>query len=230
MTTPVESMLRDGLRELADVPGPRSLVEEALVRAARMRRRRIVLGSAGVVVVAATIAVTIAGHGFGKVPIGVGSNDSTCKTVTDESDPPHGVPRAEWPGFVSVTVAAMPPRDDYTLQSGYGVCPAGGRGTAYAVINLGPNREHGHVTINLDHVTVGSCARLPDNSGTVLFCTEGTATTPLVFGVDEGGGTTVVKAVYPDGRAVSMESNQTTLTTEDLTRVATNQELVHLLR
>ncbi|HEX6870475.1 MAG TPA: hypothetical protein VF163_05200, partial [Micromonosporaceae bacterium] len=129
MTTPVENMLRERLPALADVPGPASVADAALARAARMRRRRIVLASAGAAVLAGAVAIPLVGYGTGAAPpggppLGVGTaGGSSCKTVTDETDPAQGVPRDAWPDFVAVTVAKLPPRDDYTLQSGYGVCP-----------------------------------------------------------------------------------------------------------
>ncbi len=82
--------------------------------------------------------------GAGTVPgrsVGVGGGG--CKTATDESVGQAGVPRADWPEFVTLVVNRLPPRSDYTLQSAYGMCtfpaqgPSGARPSAYAVINLG---------------------------------------------------------------------------------------------
>jgi hypothetical protein len=196
MTTKVESVLREGLKELAVVPQPVSLADRALNRAASIRRRRVTLGVIGVVALAALVAIPLLISGTGTTPVG-GGGGGGCKTVTDESDPPHGVPVAEWPDFVTLTVRAMPPRTDYTLQSGYGVCPradaTGEAELAYAVINLGPSRENGHVTISLRHETLAACADVPKDVS-VSFCDEPTATSPLVFGMDPSD-TAALKAV-----------------------------------
>jgi hypothetical protein len=84
----------------------------------------------------------------------------------------------------------------------------------HAVINLGLSREHGHLTVNLYiHGTdvPADCAalanrRLPEwINERVLFCTDRTATTPMVTGlsIDEQA---TVSASYADGRLITMES------------------------
>jgi hypothetical protein len=251
MTTSMETALRERLRTMADVAGPPSLADRSLVRAARMRRRRNALVGVGAVALATAVAVPVFGDSMGTAP-GVGttlgtdttpsstSGNGGCRTVTDESDPVRGVPKTEWPDFVSITVAHLPARDDYTLQSGYGVCPAPGPGSgatgeirddkAYAVINLGPNREDGHVTVTLGHRSVVTCAALSgDEQVPPIFCDESTPTTPLVYGLDSGGNSIQVTAIYADTRTVRMESNQSPIDANALKAVVTAPPLADLI-
>ena len=109
------------------------------------------------------------------------------------------VAEENWPEFVKTVIAKLPPRADYVMQSGHALCAneAEGIWRAYAVINLGPLREHGHLTVNIDEVTppnvLVSCAAVlqhiaeeksahPDApKRELLFCNEAAGTTPLVY-------------------------------------------------
>lgn len=182
---------------------------------------------------------------------------------------------ANWPEFVRIVIGKLPPRTDYVMQSGYGVCQPGNppqptksegpnanalaavgapeQGefpvpNASAVINLGLNREHGHLTVTLyrhaySRLASASCATVRTAvetstpsalSATVLSCADATADAPLVFGIrttDE----IIVTAVYADGRAVTMESIAPTgsktpeIGRESLVPVVTDRALVDLL-
>jgi hypothetical protein len=138
------------------------------------------------------------------------------------------------------------------MQSGYGVCDAESPDApnAYAVINLGHGREQGHLTVYLAANGmpggVDTCAALrayvdatmkasPDSApGEVLFCSEGTAATPMLSGVRYYGVLTVT-ARYADRRAVWMESHPAqpgqapTVDADALRTVVSDRALVDLL-
>jgi hypothetical protein len=236
MPTRLESELSQRLRELANQPGPPSLADRALVGARRTRRLRVVLAAAGALALAGAIAGTVLANFGPPQGISVGAPNGGCKTATDESVPQTGVPPADWPEFVTIVVDKLPPRSDYTLQSAYGVCtlpdaPNGPRPSAYAVINLGPSRASGHLTVDLFYGaanTPTSCASLPTPTEQVLFCDDATATEPMVFGVDQGD-LKIVTAVYPDARTISIGSNGTPLDAEALRTVVADPDLAGLL-
>jgi hypothetical protein len=244
MTTPVEAELRRRLRELATEPGPPSLADQALAGATRVRRWRAVLAGCGVLLLAviAVPIVTDGRVGYSLIPFGAHDPGSTaCESATDESDPVTGVPTDGYPRFVRMVLAKMPPRDDYTLQSAYGVCPnpdappgtPGARPNGYAVVNLGPNREHGHLTINLRYLTAPSeavptaCATLPTPAANVLFCDD--STVPLVFAVTPHQRYVIVNAIYPDGRTVYIEAIDADITANQLIPVVTDHAIADLL-
>jgi hypothetical protein len=126
------------------------------------------------------------------------------------------------------------------MQSGMSWCAfKDSRANAYSVINLGHKREQGHLTVNMFIKATGipaDCAgfkklRLGDNYGLhkVLFCTDKTATAPLVFGLQIFD-TVTVGAAYADGRAIVMESVPTgkvpsAITAEDLRTTVQNSKL-----
>jgi hypothetical protein len=242
VTTSLESRLRADLRELADVPGPPSLVDRALADARRSRRRQRVAAGAGILTITALIAVPFVFrgqlHGL-SLPFGGSGGSATCQTATDEAVPPDGVPAADQPRFVRVVFTKLPQRDDYFLQSGYGMCvgteePAGLPGerlNAYAVINLGPNREHGHLTVTVQHEPgFGTCADVPTPEAQLLFCEDAAATTPLVLGVQIGRPNEfIVTAVYSDDRVVSIGAYGTPFDVPTLRSVVTDPDLVALL-
>ena len=58
---------------------------------------------------------------------------------------------------------------------------------AYAVINLGPNREHGHLTVDVEHETVPeTCASMPtpEPPARLLFCEDAAGPAPLVIATE----------------------------------------------
>jgi hypothetical protein len=267
VTTPTDEQLSRALRQLADVPGPPSLADAALAEARRRRRRRSAVGAGagllGLAAIAAPFALRPADDGTtftvgaappaptvvatGEMP-GYGPDD--CTTAPSVAETVKEVAKADWPRFVEVAVGALPARDDYVLQSAYDFChPAGSNSVnAYAVVNLGSNREQGHLTLNLYRTPpvayqfARTCAEartyldqqrpiagLP--AGELLSCTEGTATTPFVYAIRQGQIT--VTAVQPDGRTIWMESIPTTgepaITAEQLTAAVTDPELVALI-
>ncbi len=231
--TDVDSELRRGLRELADRPTPVITADQALARAGRLRLRRAV-AAGGALVLVVTAALTIAlpeavrgpGSLFGAEPA------TSCGTTTDGADPARGVPSNDWPEFVAVAMFLLPSRDDYTLQSSTGEC-AGGSGlvNGYAVINLGPNREHGHLTLNLtvDPAFVPTCATVPTTSGQLLFCEESTADMPMLVGVAGSQEYLTVTAAYPDGRMVWIEAIGTPLDAAALRLAVSDPALAGLL-
>jgi hypothetical protein len=243
MTTSWETRLRHDLHELADAPGPASQADRALAGARQVRRRRVVLAGACATTLAALLAIPVVIVGpartWSLLPFGRAAG-TPCESATDEAQPPDGVPSAEQPRFVRVVLTKLPPREDYVLQSAYGICalpdaPAGSIGelpNGYAVINLGPNREHGHLTVSIYHepapVTCDTLTTPPDQ---LLFCQDATATTPLVLAARTGGGPSdfVVTAIYPDSRAVSIGSNTTPLDVATVRSVVTDPALVELL-
>jgi hypothetical protein len=241
VTTSLESRLRADLQELADVPGPPSLVDRALADAGRARRTRRVVVGAGALALTAVIALPIATRTLpGRaLPFGGEGSPGTCQTATDEAVPPDGVSAADQPRFVRFVFTKLPPRDDYFLQSGYGMCvgteePAGLPGerlNAYAVINLGPNREHGHLTVTIQHEPgLRTCADLTTPEVRLLFCEDAAATTPLVLGVQIGRPDEfIVTAVYSDDRVVSIGAYGTPFDVATLRSVVTDPELVALL-
>ena len=235
MTTQLESVLSQALHELADQPGPASLADTALVGARRTRRLRLVLAVGTALAMAGLGTVLVAG---GTVPgRSVGAGGGGCKTATDESRLQAGVPRTDWPEFVTLVVDRLPQRRDYTLQSAHGVCtlpadgPRGARPSAYAVINLGPTRAFGHLTVDLFYGAADaptSCVTLPTPAEQLLFCDDATAIEPMVFGIDQGADKTVT-AVYPDARTISIGSNRTPLDPEALRIVVADPALAELL-
>ena len=247
MTTPVEIELRRRLRELATEPGPPNLAAQALAGAKRVRRWRTVLAGCGVLLLAVLALPLVTGGPAAysrMLPFALpGAGAAACESATDESDPVKGVPSDGYPRFVRMVLAKMPPRDDYSLQSAIGVCPnpdappgtPGARPSGYAVVNLGPNREHGHLTINLRYLAgpalseavPTSCATLPTPPAAVLFCDD--TTVPMVFATTPHEHYVIVNAVYPDGRSVYIEAIDADITANQLVPVVTDPALADLL-
>jgi len=242
MTTSWETTLRQDLRELADAPGPPSLADQALADARKVRRWRAALAGASAMTLTALIAIPLVVLGpaasWSLLPFGAPGADTPCETATDEAEPRLGVPVAEHPNFVRVVISKLPPRDDYSLQSASGTCVDSDAlpgavvlDNAYAVINLGPNREHGHLTVDLYHQTEPiTCATQPRPPEEVLFCEDATATTPLVMAANTGSpGYFVVTAIYPDARTVSIGSITTPFDVATIQSVVTDPALADLL-
>ena len=234
MSTRNDERLRSALDELAGGPLPADLADRAIAQAGRNRRRRYaaVTGAAALVVsTAVPLAVSLVGgthtdggstlagpaNGTSATPGGV-VQPAACVQAPSVSARVKEVALADWPDFVRTIVAALPTRSDYVMQSGWSWCDYGSEPNAYAVINLGSGREHGHLTVDMYiHATdaPADCSALrelaekplPDTTEkrVVLFCTDRTATTPMVAGLSFYGQVTVA-ANYADGRSVVMES------------------------
>ena len=238
MTTAMETELRRDLRELADVPGPASLADRALARARTQRRHRVVVAGAGLLVLVALVAlpfvVDVRPLGF-RLPFGA-SDTTPCEEATDDVKLPGP---SDYPRFVRLVLSKMPPRDDYSLQSAQGMCPpfgepegpAGEQRQGYAVINLGPNREHGHLTVTLSRVTRQfPCDALPTPEDGLIFCEDATATAPLVLGVRvDGDNYVIVTAIYLDGRSVSIGAIGTPFGADALRPVVTDPAVAALI-
>lgn len=176
-----------------------------------------------------------------------------CRYLPGQVSSVKRVEPADWPDHVRLAVAKLPARSDYVMQSGYAVCAdgagAGDLAAGYAVINLGGGREHGHLTLNLlsstqpngpttcDAVRAEAASPSPEQPDApaprVLFCDEGTTSTPIVYGL-EVHGSFVVTARYADNRVVWMESigqygTAPTISAEDLRRVVGDPALAALL-
>ncbi len=254
MTTGLESDLRRGLHQLADAPAPPGMADIALAGAQRVRRRRGVLGVVGVMALAGAIAVPWLAGGDSQADVRSGAPRAiapvvtptgACKTATDEAEPPEGAPRDTWPDFVPVVIGKLPPRSDYTVQWAYGMCqefegtPLPARtAIAYAVINLGPNREHGHLTIDFyrdsvifDGITCATLASPHPQSPfqDLLHCQDATSDTPMVVAYGDGSRQLGVTAIYSDGRAIMMEATGTPFDVEALRVVVNDPELAALV-
>jgi hypothetical protein len=250
VTTSLETRLRADLQELADVPGPPSLVDRALADARTLRRRRRLAAGVGALVLTAAIAIPFvfqAGPGL-SLPSGSGGAPATCEITTEEADPGGRVPATEQPRFMDRVFSKLPPRDDYHLQWAYGMCvesmagevkePAGLPGErlhAYAVINLGPNREHGHLTVYIEHEAVPeTCAGVPtpEPPMRLLFCEDAAGPAPLVIATEgefDDSTDVTVGAFYTGDRMVSVGAHGTPFGAATLRAVVTDPDLVALL-
>jgi hypothetical protein len=230
-----ETALKRALHELAEAPGPDSLANAALAGAERARRKQVALGGLAAVAAAAMIAAPFLLRPSAqpslqpaapRVELPANATDE-CVQAPSVSPTVKRVAPENWPDFVQIVMAKLPPRADYEMQSGYALCKpeVGGEKqlgntpfplkAAYAVINLGPMREHGHLTVNLAQFSLDD---VPQNCAAVqaelnvpnevnptgpkpelLFCDEATATTPLVF-ASRSYSTTYVNAVFGDFR------------------------------
>ncbi len=229
------------------------LAEHALVRARKVRRRRRgILASVGAFVL--TGAAWLAGCAA-PVDVPLGSPSASvptaampmvaCKTFTHGPDASEGAPRDTWADFVPTVLGKLPPRSDYTVQTGYGICteldgklmpaqtPVG-----RVKIDLGPNAEHGHVSVEL-YRDIGvfadiTCATLPSPHPQspfqdLLYCQDATPDTPMVVAYGDGGRQLGVSAVYSDGRAILMEATGAPFGVDVLRVVATDPELAALV-
>jgi hypothetical protein len=228
----VDMQIKTALDELATSPEPAELAEKALRQAARRRGYRLAYGSAtglGVLALAAVGATQLWFAGP-PTPVTPGGRPSAapCVQYTSGSNGLPDVPRDEWPDFVTAVVDALPDRSDYSMQSGSGWCryesaglPALA-GRAYAVINIGQNREGGHLTIDM---TIGSpdvprdCSEVGEN---LLFCGEPTGEAPLTIGQGSDADGAMVTAIYADGTVIRMESHAPEVTADDLLSAVTN--------
>lgn len=140
MSTPTDERLHSALDELASGPLPVDLADRAIARADRNRRRRYALltGVAVLAVAAAVpLAVSLSGtHTGGGSPLANPANGTSAKTsgavqpTACAQAPQQGtmvreVAPADWPDFVRTTVAALPTRSDYVMQSGWSWCDDG---------------------------------------------------------------------------------------------------------
>lgn len=160
MTT--QERIRQALDDLATAPEPVGLADRAL-RAARRRHAMTVgagIGAGGLALALAAVAVIQLPGGRPAQP----GAAEPCVTFTSGSNGLSEVPRDQWPDFVSATVAALPARSDYSMQSGHTFCfgfpgqteapgytpaPDAGVGSAYAVVDLGMDGEDGRLSIDI---------------------------------------------------------------------------------
>jgi len=207
-----EPVLTRALNELAEAPGPAEMATAALTGARRRRRAQWGLSGlaafalVGVIAAPFLLAPQASPNLQAAAPPLASKAAELPNTAQDEcvqapsvSPTEKRVAEENWPEFVRTVIAKLPPRADYIMQSGYALCDAGaGPGRrAYAVINLGPLREHGHLTVNIDEVTParvsincsGVLQHLSEEKSAhpdapkreLLFCDEATGTTPLVY-------------------------------------------------
>jgi hypothetical protein len=250
VTTSLETRLRADLQEMADVPGPPSLVDRALAGARRTRRVRRLVAGAGALALTVAIAIPFvlrAAPGL-SLPVGSGGSPATCEITTEEADPGGRVPATEQPWFMDRVFSKLPPRDDYYLQWAYGMCveteagdvkePAnlpGERLHAYAVINLGPNRERGHLTIDIEHETVPqTCAAVPTPTPPMrlLFCEDASGPAPLVVATEgeyDHSTDVSVGAFYTGDRMVAIGAHGTSFDAATLRTIVSDPDLVALL-
>jgi len=244
MTT--QERIKRALDDLATAPEPVDLADRALRAAGRRRATNIGGGvvAAGLVLALAAVGVThLTGHGAARTG-GGGSSGGPCVQYTSGSNGQPDVPRDEWPDFVSKTVAALPARSDYSMQSGYGWCglnpgmtrsPNDGLYIAYAVVNLGINREAGELTINvaIDEPSpprVCSAATAAEHEQlSVLFCVEATSTTPVTYALGGPDGYARATAVYGDGTLVYLEYYGNAITPQQLAAAAADPGLYAII-
>jgi len=228
--------LRLALKEIADVTGPPpGMADVALARARHVRQRRAVASGVAAVVALALVAVVSldSHHGTSTTRVASGPKPSAsvsppaakrCVYLPDpDNQAVKKIEPAYWPKFVETTIALLPHRTDYVMQSGHDFCNPSDplASVAGAVINLGTSRQHASVLIDLyakadpsefestcaseryllDHPTVPG-----GDPMTVLSCVDGTVTSPTVYAI-ESDGSVDVTAVYPDLRAIAMETD-----------------------
>jgi hypothetical protein len=254
VSTRYESDLKAAMRRLADVAGPADLTDAALRGATGARRRRAVLSglAAAIAVAALSLPFVIWDRPPAESPGQVWPELAAptpslgaCQGAPMVNPTTKEVAENHWPQFVRKAVGLLPARDDYVLQSAYDLCNHGesGLSNAYAVINLGHGREHGHLTVDLFvYETSGripaSCADLnatiaAGGDWRVLFCQDATNAQPLLYGIAYLTYNTTVGAVYPDHRAVVMERNGEeavgAISVDDLKAVVSHRDLLDLI-
>jgi len=257
MTSPFESSVRDSLQRLAEAPPARSLVDRALSDARRIRRRRRTL--------AALAAIAIVGGGTatpfvltargGNAPVGTTPTTATarptteCRTATHEPSPFAGAIPDTWPSFIGIVMAHLPPRDDYYVSSGYGLCEDMGASAGRVVMSIGEQGEHGQFVVELitdfqkliqgpNVITPSAfnisayftCPGLQAEHVEVYFCEEATETQPLAFAGRDHRGDMWVFAYYPDRRYIVLENNDTILDLPTMRAIVTDPELAALLQ
>lgn len=256
MTSPFESSVRDGLARLAEAPPAGSLVDRALSDARRIRRRRRILTALAAIAVVgggtATPFVLTAQGGdapAGTTPTATARPTTECRTATNEPSPFAGTLPDTWPSFIGIVMAHLPPRDDYYVSSGYGLCNDMGASAGRVVMQIGAQGEHGQFVVelitdfqeliqgpnvitppNFDVSTYFTCPRLEAEHVEVYFCEEATETQPLAFAGRDHRGAMWVFAYYPDGRYIVLENNDTILDLETMRAVVTDPELAALLQ
>ncbi|MDI1463123.1 hypothetical protein QEZ54_19270 [Catellatospora sp. KI3] len=254
MNSPNEPELKAALQRLSDVAGPADLSDAAL-RGARSRRRvRGAVTALAAVGVVAALSVPFAlrqgppaASPVDAVPVDFAATPpilGECQDAPMVNPTTKEVAAEHWPQYVQLVLDLLPARSDYVVQNTYDLCNWGESGisNAYAVINLGHGREHGHLTVNLYvHETAawvpGSCADLnataPTADQSVLFCQEAAGSQPLLYGTAYSNTTVTVGAVYPDHRGVVLERNGleavSEISIDDLKAVVTDQGLLNLI-
>ncbi|GIG03681.1 hypothetical protein Cco03nite_03810 [Catellatospora coxensis] len=244
------------MQRLSEVAGPADLADAALQGAKGMRRRRGALTALAAVaaVAALTVPFTMRGTppaaapGIGiDLPVGAAASPPVageCETAPMVNPTTKEVAAGDWPQYVRTVLDLLPDRDDYVVQNAYDLCNPGQPdiSNAYTVINLGHQREYGHLTVNLFvHETSpwvpGSCADLNVIAAAglqprdVVFCEDGGGASPLLYGLSYAGTSLTVGAVYADHRAVVMERDAaaSVISVEQLKQVVSSQELLSLV-
>jgi len=231
-----QERIRQALDDLATAPEPANLADRALRAAGRRRATTIVAVFGASAVAVALVAVGIAGLPSSgddpAPPAGVARTPAPCVRYTGE------VPAQAWPDFVTAALAALPARSDYVMQSGYGWCDVapnpsvpetmGGWKISNAIINLGPNREHGVLTVDV-FVRVPSQAATCAGVSTpqpLLFCTPGT---PLVYAYGRQDAIIAI-AVLGAGVEIRMPYNGNALTAQQVAAAASDPGLRQLVQ
>jgi hypothetical protein len=177
-----------------------------------------------------------------------------CATFTSGSNGQPEVAGDQWPDFVAATIAALPARSDYSLQSGYNFCfgspdptpvpgytpaPGAGVGSAYAVVRLGMDGEDGSLSIDIQ---IGVPTPPVDcetevaefNAGAagnglpgavLLLCHEPTPTTPLTYVLGFDEDSIEATAAYDDGTVIELYYVGDAITAEQLAAAAADPGL-----
>jgi hypothetical protein len=158
-----------------------------------------------------------------------------CRTATNEAIPPAGTVPDTWPSLVGIVLDHLPPRDDYHLSSAFGPC-SGASGQAWRmvmrvgggqlVVELFPDF---YQLLPTDATPATTCSALIARWQEEYFCTDATSTEPMVAGGRDDRGEVYILALYPDGRWITLEDNDTNLPRETMRAIVTDPELAALL-
>jgi hypothetical protein len=210
-----DQRLRAAMEDLAGGPLPADLATRALSGAARRRRVRLAAGAgAGTLAVVAAVAMVPALMANQPVPSSPGvvvpTVAAACTQLPPDDATVKEVDPTAWPDFVRAAVAALPPRPDYVMQSGYAWCiPQGENANAYAVVNLGRNRDQGNLALYFYIKATdvpADCAQAAVHAQPLLFCDALTTERPMVLGFGDAKQVTV-GAAYADGKAIVIEAH-----------------------
>src|SRR5689334_15503237 len=132
-----EPVLTRALNELAEVPGPADMATAALTGAKRRLRAQLALSGLAAVALVGVIAAPFllrpqASPGLqpaapappaAQLP---NASQDGCVSAPSVSPTEKRVAEENWPEFVRVTIAKLPQRADYVMQSGHSLCKADG--------------------------------------------------------------------------------------------------------